>query len=140
MAEHGTYGHPLTAHERAVLLGMAQGLTNPEIGRALFLSEDTIKTHGRKLFRKLGARDRANAVALGFRAGLFPRDGWTTALTPPDPTEPEPVVVPSIKPRCACGHLGPRHQVMGTRACNDCSCQRWSPGLRATEPTQVAAR
>ena len=41
-----------------------------EIGRELFVSEDTVKTHARRLFRKLGARDRAHAVAAGFRAGL----------------------------------------------------------------------
>ena len=34
------------------------------------LSEDTVKTHARRLFRKLGARDRAQAVAVGFRRGL----------------------------------------------------------------------
>ena len=41
-----------------------------EIGRDLFVSEDTVKTHARRLFRKLGARDRAHAVASAFRAGL----------------------------------------------------------------------
>lgn len=44
--------------------------SNAEIGRELFVSEDTVKTHARRLFRKLGARDRAHAVAAGFRAGL----------------------------------------------------------------------
>ena len=38
--------------------------------RELFLSEDTVKTHARRLFKKLGASDRAHAVALGFRWGL----------------------------------------------------------------------
>ena len=47
-----------------------QGQSNGEIGKELFLSEDTIKTHARRLFRKLGARDRAQAVAVGFRRGL----------------------------------------------------------------------
>ena len=49
---------------------MADGKSNAEIGRELFVSEDTVKTHARRLFRKLGARDRAHAVAAGFRAGL----------------------------------------------------------------------
>jgi DNA-binding NarL/FixJ family response regulator len=53
-----------------VLRGMADGKSNAEIGRELFVSEDTVKTHARRLFRKLGARDRAHAVAAGFRAGL----------------------------------------------------------------------
>lgn len=60
----------LTERELQVLRGMSQGQSNGEIGRELFLSEDTIKTHARRLFRKLGARDRAQAVAVGFRRGL----------------------------------------------------------------------
>ena len=60
----------LTERERQVLLGMADGKSNAEIGRELYVSEDTVKTHARRLFRKLGARDRAHAVAAGFRAGL----------------------------------------------------------------------
>ena len=49
---------------------MSRGRSNAEIGRELYLSEDTVKTHARRLFRKLGAADRAHAVALGFRWGL----------------------------------------------------------------------
>ena len=59
----------LTERELQVLRGMADGKSNAEIGRELFVSEDTVKTHARRLFRKLGARDRAHAVASGFRAG-----------------------------------------------------------------------
>jgi DNA-binding NarL/FixJ family response regulator len=60
----------LTERELQVLHGMADGKSNAEIGRDLFVSEDTVKTHARRLFRKLGARDRAHAVASGFRSGL----------------------------------------------------------------------
>jgi DNA-binding NarL/FixJ family response regulator len=60
----------LTERELQVLRGMADGKSNAEIGRDLFVSEDTVKTHARRLFRKLSARDRAHAVAAGFRAGL----------------------------------------------------------------------
>ena len=60
----------LTERELQVLRGMADGKSNAEIGRELFVSEDTVKTHARRLYRKLGARDRAHAVAAGFRAGL----------------------------------------------------------------------
>lgn len=60
----------LTERELQVLRGMSQGQSNGEIGQELFLSEDTVKTHARRLFRKLGARDRAQAVAVGFRRGL----------------------------------------------------------------------
>lgn len=60
----------LTERELQVLDGMSRGCSNAAIGRELFLSEDTIKTHARRLFRKLDAADRAQAVATGFRAGL----------------------------------------------------------------------
>jgi DNA-binding NarL/FixJ family response regulator len=61
----------LTEREQQVLEGMCRGRSNGEIGRSLFLSEDTIKTHARRLFRKLGAADRAAAVAAGFRWGML---------------------------------------------------------------------
>jgi DNA-binding NarL/FixJ family response regulator len=61
----------LSMREMQVLTGMSQGKSNAQIGRELFLSEDTIKTHARRLFRKLGAKDRAEAVATGFRRGIM---------------------------------------------------------------------
>jgi DNA-binding NarL/FixJ family response regulator len=60
----------LSMREMQVLTGMSQGKSNAQIGRELYLSEDTIKTHARRLFRKLSASDRAQAVAQGFRCGL----------------------------------------------------------------------
>ena len=60
----------LTEREMQVLTGMSRGRSNAEIGRELYLSEDTVKTHARRLFRKLGAADRAQAVAVGFRWGM----------------------------------------------------------------------
>jgi DNA-binding NarL/FixJ family response regulator len=60
----------LTERELQVLRGMGRGRSNAEIGKELYLSEDTVKTHARRLFRKLGAADRAQAVAKGFRWGL----------------------------------------------------------------------
>ncbi|MCO7220435.1 response regulator transcription factor [Klenkia sp. PcliD-1-E] len=61
----------LSVREMQVLTGMSQGKSNAQIGRELYLSEDTIKTHARRLFRKLGAKDRAEAVASGFRRGMM---------------------------------------------------------------------
>ncbi|MCW2619595.1 MAG: Response regulator containing a CheY-like receiver domain and an DNA-binding domain, partial [Modestobacter sp.] len=46
----------LSMREMQVLTGMSQGKSNAQIGRELYLSEDTIKTHARRLFRKLGAK------------------------------------------------------------------------------------
>ena len=70
LAASGGRPPALTERELQVLRGMADGKSNAEIGRELFVSEDTVKTHARRLFRKLGARDRAHAVASGFRTGL----------------------------------------------------------------------
>lgn len=61
----------LTKREVDVLVGMSNGRSNAQIGQELYLSEDTIKTHARRLFRKLGAADRAQAVAIGLRQGLI---------------------------------------------------------------------
>ena len=68
--EHGAQPPELTEREMQVLHGMSHGRSNAEIGRELYLSEDTIKTHARRLFRKMGVNDRAQAVASGFRWGL----------------------------------------------------------------------
>ncbi len=69
-AEGSAPAPALTERELQVLTGMSRGRSNGEIGKELFLSEDTVKTHARRLFRKLGAADRAQAVAVGFRWGL----------------------------------------------------------------------
>jgi DNA-binding NarL/FixJ family response regulator len=61
----------LTKREVQVLVGMSNGRSNAQIGAELFLSEDTVKTHARRLFRKLGANDRAQAVAIGLRRGII---------------------------------------------------------------------
>jgi DNA-binding NarL/FixJ family response regulator len=68
--EGATPAPALTERELQVLTGMSRGRSNAEIGKELFLSEDTVKTHARRLFRKLEAADRAQAVAVGFRWGL----------------------------------------------------------------------
>lgn len=61
----------LSGREVEVLEGMSRGRSNSQIAADLFLSEDTVKTHARRLFRKLGASDRAQAVAIGMRRGVI---------------------------------------------------------------------
>lgn len=66
-----------TQRERQVLEGMAEGKSNSAIGRGLHISEDTVKTHARRLYRKLGVDDRTGAVVRALRAGLLVLDGIT---------------------------------------------------------------
>lgn len=61
----------LTERESQVLILMAQGLSNPEIARSLYLSLETIKTHTSKIFRKLGVRNRIQASGYAERSGAF---------------------------------------------------------------------
>lgn len=60
----------LSVREREVLALIATGATNAEIAQRLFLSPHTVKEHTSALYRKLGARNRAEAVQLGQRIGL----------------------------------------------------------------------
>lgn len=61
----------LSVREMQVLQAIGRGRSNLEISRELFLAEQTVKVHVRTLFRKLGVRHRAQAVAYGLRAGLI---------------------------------------------------------------------
>ncbi|MFF3766111.1 response regulator [Streptomyces sp. NPDC001922] len=61
---------PLTARETEVLILIAHGLSNGEIGERLYLSRATVKTHINRIFAKTGVRDRAQAVRYAYRTGL----------------------------------------------------------------------
>jgi DNA-binding NarL/FixJ family response regulator len=61
----------LTEREREILELIASGATNREIAGALFLSPNTIKEHSSTLYRKLGARNRTDAVQRAQRLGLL---------------------------------------------------------------------
>jgi LuxR family maltose regulon positive regulatory protein len=61
----------LTAREDELLVGLEEGLRFKQIARRLGISEATAKTHGRNLFRKLGATSRAEAVHAARVRGLL---------------------------------------------------------------------
>jgi DNA-binding NarL/FixJ family response regulator len=60
----------LTDRERSVLLEVARGASNVEVGDALFMAEATVKTHVGRLLAKLGARDRVQLVVFAYESGL----------------------------------------------------------------------
>ena len=62
----------ITSRELEILELIAQGMSNREIAGKLFVSENTVKTHSSRVFDKLGARRRTQAVRLGKQCGLLP--------------------------------------------------------------------
>ncbi|MEU8897705.1 response regulator transcription factor [Nocardia sp. NPDC048505] len=65
----------LTEREREVLVQVAEGLTNAEIGERLCMSPATARTHVSRILMKLGARDRTQLVVMAYESGLV-RPGW----------------------------------------------------------------
>ncbi|MFF0817195.1 response regulator [Rhodococcus sp. NPDC003318] len=60
----------LTPRELEIVEQIADGLSNAEIGRIMFISPYTVKTHANRAMVKVGARDRAQLVSLAVRAGI----------------------------------------------------------------------
>jgi DNA-binding NarL/FixJ family response regulator len=65
----------LTEREQEIFRLIADGLSNAQIGKELFNSETTVKTHVTHIFQKLEVRDRVQAVILAYRMGLVGRGG-----------------------------------------------------------------
>ena len=61
----------LTQRESEVLQYMVHGLSNRAIGQKLFIGEETVKTHARGIYRKLEVSDRAQAITMALREGIF---------------------------------------------------------------------
>jgi DNA-binding NarL/FixJ family response regulator len=61
----------LTAREHEILRLIASGLSNSDIGKQLYISETTVKTHVTHILQKLGLHDRVQAIVLAHQTGLF---------------------------------------------------------------------
>lgn len=64
------HSHGLTDREVEILVGIANGASSRELATRLFVSESTVKSHLRAIYRKIGVRDRSQAVAHAIRKGL----------------------------------------------------------------------
>ena len=62
----------VTRRELVILELIANGMSNREIAAKLFVSENTVKTHSSRLFEKLSAKRRTQAVQIGKEIGLIP--------------------------------------------------------------------
>ena len=61
---------PLSKREREILQTVADGATTRQVATDLGISPHTVKTHLERIFEKLGANDRAQAVAIAIRTGI----------------------------------------------------------------------
>jgi len=71
-------GSPLTERQVEILDRIARGEGRPEIARALGVSESTVRSHTKELYKRLGVNERAHAVAVALRESV---------IMPPPPTE-----------------------------------------------------
>jgi len=70
MGDAGSDTTPLSKREREILQRVADGATTKQVASDLGISPHTVKTHLERIFEKLGANDRAQAVAIAIRLGI----------------------------------------------------------------------
>jgi DNA-binding NarL/FixJ family response regulator len=82
----------LSSIELEILTDVARGLNNNQIGMKRFRSPETIRSEMKSIFAKLGARNRAHAVAIAYHTGIFHGRA-------PEPPTPERTTAPPSPPR-----------------------------------------
>lgn len=105
----------LTRRQLEILAFVAEGWESPQIGKWFFVSEDTIKTHLRRAFRAIGARNRAHAVHLLHLSGVAIPD---VSTIPEGGSKPETEAPPAVvfgRPRPAPGEQLPRPADLGSQ-------------------------
>jgi DNA-binding NarL/FixJ family response regulator len=80
----------LTERELDVFRLVARGLSNAEVGRELYISDATVKTHITHILQKLNLRDRVQAVVLAYETGLFDPDARPPSHRDERPRRPDP--------------------------------------------------
>ncbi|MEU0659582.1 response regulator transcription factor [Streptomyces lavendulocolor] len=103
----------LTPRRLEVLRLAANGYTNADIARELWISEESVKSHFRLAYEQLGARDRANAIAICLVRGLIhPHE---VQLRPPRQAQ-EPAQTPASRPEKPSGRHVPNPPTTGRQA------------------------
>lgn len=124
---------PPTERQLEVLRLAALGYPNPQIGRELWLSESTVKTHLREATKNLGAKDRTNAVVIALLEGWLQRE-------PTDTGYDVKVVAPS---KCGTNKGYVAHRARGEKPCRPCldGHNQYQRGwlARTTQPVAVAS-
>jgi two-component system, NarL family, nitrate/nitrite response regulator NarL len=150
-------GDSLTPRQREIAVMLAQGKSNKEIARELKVLEGTVKLHVKGILRKLGVRNRTEAVLAAARAGYLPKGilesgpsrlertaddadqnmSGASASSPPSQCEAEdaplrPALAPPVVPACSAFETDDAAKGLGT--------QRASSGRRAAAPQRARTR
>lgn len=121
-------GHGLTERESEVLVLCARGLRNREIAEALFLNIETVKSHLKRAYSRLGIRNRAQAAAFVLHAGGDPIVDGRTGGADPQPVDDDGPLAPLLGLDAAA--LARRRHLLGLDAAAIDALRRAAPTLR----------